>query len=307
MDWLRPNNPGVLGLSKSLSSFLRSAFGALRSEGRPLPCVFPVDAVYRAALFGALAFRLSREGAHRGHELLQLRQEEAFLFQKVIAGQEIVFMALHPKGKKGTRSRPAKQSFKVVSESAERALEALQHLHELQGEPYKARLRRQGSADVHGLFAFQVHQKVISTHTLNVCLRFLMYSAFRDSKRAPNLTAHTLRHAYAKNARRCGVSSEDLARVLDHSNLITTDYYARPTQHQQLEILAKVARKTGLWAPAVPQAATPEKASSIRMSLGSGLLSNLGEIEFEDWLTKIELDFEERERMLIGQMGGREV
>lgn len=306
VDWLRPNNVGVLSLGHSFSLFLRSAFKALRSEGRPLPCVFPVDAVYRAALFGALAFRLSREGAQRAHELLQLRQEKEFLFQKVVEGQEMVFMALYPKGKKGTRSRPAKPAFKVVSDSAERALEALQHLNELEGKPYGARLKRQGSADVYGLFAFQANQEVISTHTVNVCLRFLVYSAFRHSKRVPNFTAHVLRHAYAKNARRCGVSSEDLARVLDHANLTTTEYYARPTQHQQLETLTKVARKTGIWATTVSQITSPEKAPNVRSRLVGDVLSELNEIEFEDWLTKAECDFEAQERLLIDRMEGQQ-
>lgn len=306
VDWLRPNNVGVLSLGHSLSFFLRSAFKTLRNEGRTLPCVFPVDAVYRAGLFGALAFRLSREGAHRAHELLQLRQEEDFLFQRVVEGQAMVFMALYPKGLKGTRSRPAKPAYKVVSESAERALEALHHLHELRGEPYGAILKRQGSTDIYGLFAFQANQEVIATHTMNVCLRFLMYSAFRGSGRAPNLTAHVLRHAFAKNARRSGVSSEDVARVLNHANLITTDHYARPTQHQQLEILTKVARKAGIWAATVPQTVASEKAPSIRSRLGSALLSGLSEIEFEDWLEGMELDFEEQERMLIDRIGGQQ-
>lgn len=302
LNWLRPNNLGVLNLGHSLSWYFRSAFRILRAKGRPLPCVFAPDAVYRTAIFGALSFRLSREGAHRAHELLQLRYEEEFLSEETIDGRPWRFMQVLPKGRKGTRSRPAKPAFKVVSDAADRALDANYHLHQMLGEPDMAVLKVDGTAEERGHFAFRTNQTVISTQSINVCLRFLVYSAFRDIERVPNVTAHVLRHAFAKNARKAGVSVEKVALVLNHADLLTSQRYARPTYKDQLETLAQVAEKTGMWAPTVPHVeGGPLTVSPVVQAPG---LSGMTEEEFEQWLATTELEFEEQEWMLIAQMEG---
>ncbi|WP_145975586.1 integrase [Deinococcus gobiensis] len=298
-EWLRSVDPGVLNLGRSLSQVLRPSVKALQAQGHPVPCIFRPESVYRAALFGALAMRLSREGAHRGHESLQLRNDQDYLFLHTHRDQETIFMKLLPKGHKGTRSRPETPAYKVVSVAALRCLEALQHHRWLTGEESSA--SRMGKA---GQYAFQVNQRVISLQSLNVCLRFLTYGFGMTSQAEPdrvlNLTSHLLRYGFAINARQKGIHLDDLALALNHKNVLTSAYYGRPTSLQQRNTLARVARQVSGQSMSEMSPDLPEVLLDDFWPLAShGEASS-----FEQWLQEIEQDLERREMALIQQMRG---
>ena len=299
-EWLRSNNLGVLNMGGAMAKYFREVFRTLRAQNRPLPCVFAPNPVYRAATFGALGFRLSRDGAHRGHEMLQLQYEEPFLKHVEINGQQWRFMEVMPKGQKGTQSRPAQPAFKLVSDAADRALEAHLNFQKMLGDPYIAVMKQGGPAQS-GAFVFQTNGIVISTHTLNTCLRLLAYSAFRDLRRVPNLTTHTLRHAFAKRARKAGASTNQVALILNHVDLDTTHRYSRPTRSDQMDALVQIAIDTGMWSPTNYRVEQPTILNPMIPIFG---LSGLTEDEFDAWLRETELEFEKQEWALFDQMHG---
>ena len=208
-------------------------------------------------------------------------------------------MKLLPKGHKGTRSRPETPAYKVVSVSALRCLEAIQHHRWLTREEFSA------SHIVNaGQYAFQVNQRVISLRSLNVCLRFLTYGFGMTSPAEPdqalNLTSHLLRYGFAINARQKGIHLDDLALALNHKNVETSAFYSRPTALQQRNTLARVAQQvSGQRATEM----TPDLPAVLPDDLWP-LTSPVQASSFEQWLRETEQELEQREKVLIQQMRG---
>lgn len=63
-------------------------------------------------------------------------------------------------------------------------------------------------------------QHVVNTHLEHLCNRF--------RRAGVDLSAHTLRHTFAKNLVDAGVTLEKVAALLGHSSLDTTRVYTTP-------------------------------------------------------------------------------
>lgn len=299
-NWFYSSNAHLVVLGKEFKYYLRHIIKNFR-HNQPCPCIFTPEELYQAAIFGALSLRLTRYGAHRGHEMLQLQYEESFIRNIKFNGRHLSFMEILPKGYKETKSKAAVPAFKLISDAADRAIEASLNFQKMSGQPHRA-VMKIGSKIQTGTFVFQTHGTAISITTLNACLRFLTYSAFKGLPQIPNATTHIFRHGFAKNARKSGLSREDLAIILNHKNLQTTDLYAKPTLNDQLAAITQFATQSGMWNhSSKSDELSSDMLDSVKLASD---FSQLSEDEFRSWLRMTELDFENQEWKLFDLMHG---
>ncbi|MHA0048380.1 site-specific integrase [Deinococcus sp. PEB2-67] len=302
-DWFSSSNTHLVTLRRELKYYFRHIIKKLRYD-RPCLCLFTPEELYHAAIFGALSLRLTRYGAHRAHEILQLQYEEPSIRNIKVNGRHLSFMQILPKGHKETKSKAAAPAFKLVSDAADRAIEASLNFQKMSGQSYRAVMKADNKIQT-GAFVFQTYGTVISTTTLNACIRFLTYSAFKGLPQIPNATTHIFRHGFAKKARKSGVSREQLAMILNHVNLQTTDFYARPTLNDQLSTITHIATQSGMWN-------RPKHLGELVTDTPDALniapdFLKMTEDEFESWLKAVEIDFEKLEWELFDRMHGAKV
>ena len=254
-DWhysvkhLRATEAGGPSNRRARGPFLRGTCSAGAAPGKPVPCVFDQEAVYRGVLFGVLALRIGRYGGHRGHELLQLQTNDETLFVKRHRGHELLLMRFYPKGRKGTRVNPSQAGYKVITPDALRIVEAVEANRGYTGEAAQETLTDIENGQASQDHVFRVRGRVLSVATINACLRFVLHGqlAFNDETDAVLARTHLMRYGFAVHAKANGVHLNDLAIMLNHKNPEITEKYSRQTRRQQFHTLASVAVQAGMW------------------------------------------------------------
>lgn len=220
---------GVLVPHKEINKFCKREYQKAVRQHRKPPILLDLDALAFGITYGALALTIIVKSSIRIHELQQLHVDarqpakSGIGLDISIDAQGWLMVHIQDKGRKGLL--PKAHRFPPSVAAAWRRARQLRSV--IWGRERRVVIEKGAQYDLKPMFAlFQDFDSCLAQKTLNQMIRACTFGMLTGEKSEPYyLTAHLLRHLYARLRERSGDNIDDIQFALGHDKRPTTWIY----------------------------------------------------------------------------------